>query len=390
VSRTILADRAEIDSEGSSYDEEDRVERFRAIFSDLPDPRDINALHDLTEILFIALLATLAGASGCAAIAEFGVAKEALLREILELEYGIPSHDTFSRVFRMLDPAAFEQVFIRFMREFGEAAGIPAASGVVAFDGKSLRRAYEKGRAHMPPLMVTAWATGIRMVLAQTQAPNGNEVKATLDLLKLLDLKGCIVTTDALHCHRQMAKDVRAAGADYALKVKDNQPVLVAAAEAALAAAGARAKHAETNDEGHGRIERRRAVVVAAKDLAKKHKFEGLSAVGRIESWRTVNGRTSTFVHLILLSKVMPPAELLETVREHWSIENRQHWPLDVTFREDDSRARKDNAPRNLAVLRRLSMNILRAHPAKSSMNLKRQHAGWNDRFLLELFTHVR
>jgi len=123
------------------------VERFRAIFSDLPDPRDINALHDLTEILFIALLATLAGASGCAAIAEFGVAKEALLREILQLEHGIPSHDTFSRVFRMLDPAAFEQVFIRFMREFGEAAGIAAASGVVAFDGKSLRRAYEKGRA---------------------------------------------------------------------------------------------------------------------------------------------------------------------------------------------------------------------------------------------------
>ena len=366
------------------------MERFRAIFSDLPDPRDINALHDLTEILFIALLATLSGASGCAAIAEFGIAKEALLREILELEHGIPSHDTFSRVFRMLDPAAFEQVFIRFMREFGEAAGIPAASGVVAFDGKSLRRAYEKGRAHMPPLMVSAWATNTRMVLAQTQAPNGNEVKGTLDLLKLLDLKGCIVTTDALHCHRQMAKDVRAAGADYALKVKDNQPALVAAAEAALAAAGARAKHAETNDNDHGRIERRRAIVVAAKDLAKKHKFEGLSAVGRIESWRTVNGRTSTFVHLILLSKVMSPAELLETVREHWSIENRQHWPLDVTFREDDSRARKDNAPRNLAVLRRLSMNILRAHPAKSSMNLKRQHAGWNDRFLLELLTHVR
>jgi predicted transposase YbfD/YdcC len=386
----ILADGTEIDSERSSYDEEDRVERFRAIFSDLPDPRDINALHDLTEMLFIALLATLSGASGCAAIAEFGVAKETLLREILELEHGIPSHDTFSRVFRMLDPAAFEQVFIRFMREFGEAAGIPAASGVVAFDGKSLRRAYEKGRAHMPPLMVTAWATNTRMVLAQTQAPNGNEVKGTLDLLKLLDLKGCIVTTDALHCHRQMAKDVRAVGADYALKVKNNQPALVAAAEAALAAAGSRVKHAETLDNDHGRIERRRAIVVAAKDLAKTHKFEGLSAVGRIESWRTVNGRTSTFVHLILLSKVMPPAKLLETVREHWSIENRQHWPLDVTFREDDSRARKDNAPRNLAVLRRLSMNILRAHPAKSSMNLKRQHAGWNDRFLLELLTHVR
>jgi len=366
------------------------MEKFRAIFAGLPDPRDINALHDLTEILFIALLATLSGATGCAAMAEFGVAKEGFLRGILELKHGIPSHDTFSRVFRLLDPTAFGEVFARFMREFGEAAGIAPASGVVAFDGKSLKRSYEKGRAHMPPLMVSAWATATRMVLAQTQAPNGNEVQGTLELLKLLNLEGCVVTTDALHCHRRMAKAVCAAGADYAFKVKDNQPALVADAEAVLAAAGAQTPHAETHDKAHGRIERRRAIVVAAKHLAKKHKFEGLTAVGRIESWRTVNGRASKHDHLILLSKVMSPAELLTTVREYWSIENRQHWVLDVVFSEDESRARKDNAPRNLATLRRLSLNVLSAHPAKTSMNLKRQHAGWNDQFLLELLTHVR
>jgi predicted transposase YbfD/YdcC len=366
------------------------MEKFRAIFLELPDPRDINALHDLTEILFIALLATLSGATGCAAMAEFGAAKEGLLRGILALEHGIPSHDTFSRVFRLLDPKAFGEVFTRFMQAFGEAAGIRAPSGVVAVDGKSLKRSYEKGRAHMPPLMVTAWAVTTRMVLAQTQAPNGNEVQATLDLLKLLSLAGCVVTGDALHCHRKTAKAVRATRADYALKLKDNQPALVADAEAVLAAAGSAAPHAETQEKAHGRIERRRAVVVAARHLAQKHKFDGLTAVGRIESWRTLNGRTSTHTHLILLSKVMSPAELLVTVREHWSIENQQHWVLDVVFSEDESRARKDNAPRNLAILRRLSMNVLRAHPAKTSMNLKRQRAGWNDQFLLQLLTYMR
>lgn len=365
------------------------MEKFRVIFSDLPDPRDCTAQHDLTEMLFIALAATLCGAQSCAEMAEFGVAKESLLRRFLTLEHGIPSHDTFSRVFRRLDPEAFAETFRGFMAAFGAAARLAAPSGVVAIDGKSLRGAYEAGQAHMPVMMVSAWGARTRMVLGQSVAPNGNEVAGALALLKLLTLQGCVVTADALHCHRAMAGAIREAKADYALKLKANQPALLADAEAALAAA-ARPTRAETAEQAHGRTERRTAVVVAAPRLARKHRFPGLCAVARIEAWRTQGTKTSHHVYHLLLSKRFPAAEVLALVREHWSIENCLHWPLDVVFQEDLSRTRKDNAPQNLAALRHLALNILRNHPKKSSLNLKRRRAGWDDTFLLELMTHVR
>lgn len=364
------------------------METFHIIFSELPDPRDCTAQHDLTEMVFIALAASLCGAQSCAEMAEFGVAKEPLLREFLTLEHGIPSHDTFSRVFRRLDPEAFAAAFGRFMRAFGETARLAPTSGVVALDGKSLKGAYDKGRAYMPKMMVSAWGAQTRMVLAQTAAPDGNEVEGALALLKLLRLEGCVVTADALHCHRAMAGAIRQAKADYALKLKANQPALLRDAEAALA--GAPGRPAETTDAAHGRIERRTAVVAAAPQLARKHRFPGLAAVARIEAWRTLDDRTSHRVHHVLLSKRFSPATVLALVREHWSIENGLHWPLDVVFQEDLCRSRKDNAPQNLAVLRHLSMNILRAHPKKTSLNLKRRRAGWDDTFLLELLTHVR
>ena len=176
------------------------MEKFSQCFSDLPDPRADNALHDLTEILFIPLLATLCGAQTCCDIALFAKTKEPLLRTVLDLAYGVPSHDTFSRVFRMLDPKAFEKAFRRFMRAFAEAT-----EGVVALDGKALGRAYEGGKSHMPPIMVTAWSAQTRMALANVLAPGNNEAAAALELVGLLTLKGCVVTTDALHCHRAMA-----------------------------------------------------------------------------------------------------------------------------------------------------------------------------------------
>jgi len=374
------------------------MEKFEVIFSELPDPRDCTAQHDLTDMLFIAFAATLCGAQSCVEMAEFGLAKEPLLRQFLRLEHGIPSHDTFSRVFRLLDPEAFAAAFGRFMQAFGEAARIEAPAGVVALDGKSLKGAYETGRACMPRMMVSAWGAQTRMVLAQTAAPNGNEVEGALALLKLLRLEGCVVTADALHCHRTMAGAIREAKADYALKLKANQPALLADAEAALAAAGERAKRAESTDQAHGRIERRTAVVAAAPQLARKHRFPNLAArgspaasgVARIEAWRTLDGRTSHRAYHVLLSKRFSPNKVLAVVREHWSIENGLHWPLDVVFQEDLCRTRKDNAPRNLATLRHLSLNVLRANPKKSSLNLKRRRAGWDDAFLLELLTHVR
>jgi predicted transposase YbfD/YdcC len=338
---------------------------FRAAFADLPDPRDVNAQHDLTELLFIALAACLCGAQTCCGMAEFGRAKEDLLRRFLALKHGIPSHDTFSRVFRLLDPAAFAATFARFMAAFGETARIEAPAGVVAVDGKSLRRAYEAGRAHMPPLLVQAWGTQTRMLLAQRVAPAGNEVEGTLALLSLLSLDGCIVTADALHCHRRMAAAVRAAGADYSLVVKGSQPGLLREARAALDVAGAEAPAAETRETAHGRLERRRATVAPAPGMAERHRFPNLVAVGRIETWRTVGSKTQHRIRHLLLSQMLTPVELLTVVRAHWTLENRLHWPLDVVLDEDLARARKDHAPENLALLRRLTLNILRAHPGK-------------------------
>jgi predicted transposase YbfD/YdcC len=360
------------------------MERFSQCFSKLPDPRAGNALHDLTEILFIALLATLCGAQTCCDIALFAQTKTALLRTVLVLAHGVPSHDTFSRVFRMLDPKAFEKAFREFMRAFAESV-----QGVVALDGKALRRAYDSGKSHMPPVMVTAWSTQTRMALANVLAPGNNEAAAALQLIGLLTLKGCIVTADALHCHRAMAAAIVEQGGDYALAVKDNQPALRRDAKAAVAAATRHGASATvTADNHHGRQETRVAVVAPAGEMAERHKFPGLQAVAQITSKR---GGDSTVERYFLLSRQWRPAELLRIVRSHWSIENSLHWPLDVLLDEDLARSRKDNAPANLAVLRRLALNVARAHPdTKTSLRGKLKRAGWDDAFLLDMLRHMR
>jgi predicted transposase YbfD/YdcC len=362
------------------------LDRFAECFSPLVDFRKNQAQHDLTEMLFIALLATLCGATSCCDIALFGRSKEALLRTILVLEHGIPSHDTFSRIFRILDPKSFEKVFRRFTEAFATTTKI---KGVVALDGKALRRAYDSGRSHMPPVMVTAWSAQTRMALANVLAPGNNEAAGALQLIALLQLKGCVVTADALHCHREMAKAIVERGGDYVLAVKNNQPSLLRDAKAAIAeAARQKAKQATTEDAGHGRKERRTAIVAPVKDMAEKHDFPGLKAVARITSKR---GRDKTVQRYFLLTQCYTPAQLLRIVREHWGIENVLHWTLDVVLDEDQARSRKDNAPANLAVLRRLALNIARAHPdTKTSLRGKLKRAAWDDSFLVDMLLNMR
>jgi predicted transposase YbfD/YdcC len=362
------------------------LDRFGECFSPLVDPRKNQAQHDLTEILFIALLATLCGATSCCDVALFGRAKEALLRTVLVLEHGIPSHDTFSRVFRLLDPESFEKIFRRFTKAFATAARI---TGVVALDGKALRRAYQSGQSHMPPVMVTAWSATTRMALANVLAPGNNEAAGALQLIALLQLKGCVVTADALHCHREMAKAIVERGGDYVLAVKNNQPGLLHDAKAAIAAAKRnKAKQATTADAGHGRKETRTAIVAAVKEMAEKHNFPGLKAVACITSKR---GRDKTFQRYFLLTQCYTPAELLRIVRQHWGIENVLHWTLDVVLDEDQARSRKDHAPANLAVLRRLALNIARAHPdTKTSLRGKLKRAAWDDSFLVDMLLNMR
>ena len=348
------------------------------------DPRKNQAQHDLTEILFIALLATLCGATTCCDIALFGRAKETLLRSILVLEHGIPSHDTFSRVFRILDPDSFEKVFRRFTKAFATAIKI---KGVVALDGKALRRAYDRGQSHMPPVMVTAWSA--RMALVNVLAPGNNEAAGALHLVELLQLKGCVVTADALHCHRGMAKAIVERGGDYVLAVKNNQPGLLRDAKAAISSAERKkARQATTEEFGHDRKETRTAIVAPVRDMAEEHNFPGLKAVARITSKR---GRDKTVERYFLLTQCYTPAELLRIVREHWGIENVLHWTLDVVLDEDQTRSRKDHAPANLAVLRRLALNIARAHPdTKTSLRGKLKRAAWDDSFLVDMLLNMR
>jgi predicted transposase YbfD/YdcC len=365
------------------------MKSFAACFADLPDPRAENALHDLRELLFIALLATLCGATSCTDMALFARTKAYLLEPILTLPHGLPSHDTFSRVFRMLDPQAFERSFQRFMKAFAKAARIKRPQGVVAVDGKALRRGYERGKAHMPPVMVTLWAAQTRMALANMLAPNNNEAAAAQQLIQLIQLKGCVVTADALHCHRAMARAITDRGGDYVLAVKDNQPALLADAKAAIAAAKRKgATRLATAELNHGRAEKRSAVVATVKEMGQKHDFPGLKAVACITSKRAKDDTVSRY---FLMSQSYSRTKLLRIVRQHWGIENCLHWPLDVVLDEDLARNRKDNGPANLATLKRLALNIARAHPdTKTPLRAKLKRAGWDDAFLFDMLGHMR
>lgn len=366
------------------------MRKFRRIFRTVPDPRADNSWHDLLDVLFIAFAAVLCGAEGASDMAEFGEAKEGLLRQILRLEHGIPSHDTFSRVFRLLDPQAFEQAFRRFMSAFAKSNGLNL-SGVVAIDGKALRGAYERGRSSTPLHMINVWAAGARVVLAQCKAPGRNEVLGALEVLDLLSLNGCIVTADALHCHRAFAGKILARGGHYALALKENQSALFADAARLFRRLRERSVAEQLEPSTHDRREWRRAAVVRDTSLAATHDFPGIVAVARVSCRRRPRGgRSEPLVRYFLLSKYIPAKRLLQVTRSHWSIENQLHWILDVIFDEDGNRARKDNAPENLAILRGLAVNVLRAHPSRISMRRKVKRAGWDDSFLLSMLGQMR
>ena len=270
------------------------MQTILSILHEVHDPRDFNARHDLSSILFIALVATLCGSKTCVDYADFASANEDMLAEMVDLAHGAPSHDCFSRIFRLLDANEVSAAMTRFSQAMREALGLGPIKGVVAVDGKSLRRGYDRGRSFMPPLMISVWDAETRVSIAACRAPGGNEVAGTLAILKTLVLKGCIVTADALHCHPAMAQAVKAAGADYALGLKGNHGPLHAAAVAAFAKADTQSQLSfyETTERGHDREEWRCASVVERPQDAPA--FPGLAAIGRIESERRCGGKTQT------------------------------------------------------------------------------------------------
>ncbi len=367
------------------------METIVSIFREVHDPRDVNSRHLVSSMLFIALAATLCGAKNAVDVADFGEANAAILGEIVDLPHGVPSHDSFSRLFRLLDPTELATALTRFSRALRAALGLGAPGGVVAVDGKSLRRGYERGRAFMPPLMVSVWDAETRLSIATQHAEGGDEVGATLAVLKSLVLKGCVITADALHCHPRMAAAARAAGAHYALGLKGNHGPLHRAAIAAFARADATGKLAvhERRESGHDRQERRRVTVIARPPEAPA--FPGLAALARIEAERkSPSGKIETATRYVALSKRLSPSRVLEVTRAHWSVENNLHWQLDVVFNEDDARTRKNYGPQNLAVIRRMALDILRAHPDERSISRKMKRAAWSQEFFFELFTQMR
>lgn len=358
------------------------MEKFSAYFAAVDDPRADNTRYDLLELMFVALAAVLCGAEDCTDMALFAQSKLAFLRQVVKLEHGPPSHDTFSRVFRRLKPEPFEAAFAKFTRAF---AG--ALTGVVAIDGKALRGAYERGRKTTPLHLVNVWAAEARLVIGQRLAPGRNEVLGAQQALALLNLEGCIVTADALHCRADTAQAILDAGGDYALALKANHPTLLAQAQALVETADSADEATSGPIKAHDRIESRTARVVPARAMD----FPKLAAVARVETRRKSPGEQElVIVRWFLLSTQLCARRMLDVAQTHWTIENQLHWVLDVVLDEDAARSRKDNAPQNLALLRKLALNTLRQHPDKGSIKGKIKRAGWDDAFLLSLLSHMR
>jgi predicted transposase YbfD/YdcC len=364
---------------------------IRTHFADLKDPRlDRTRLHNLMDILIIALCAVISGADGWLDIAAYGVAKYDWLRTFLELPNGIPSHDTFRRVFCLLEPTTFLECFQHWIDALSEELGIKR----IAIDGKSLRRSFDRATGQAALHLVSAWATEQHLVLGQVAVDSkSNEITAIPKLLELLDVSGAIVTIDAMGCQKDIAAKVRKGGGDYVLSVKDNQPHLLediqACFEKGLDTNFAALEHSyhEESYQGHGRVETHTVyTIVNPTGLRQLAQWKDLRAITLLISQRQEVGKELTEeVRYYIGSKAAKAKAYASYIRGHWGIENGQHWVLDVCFQEDQCRMRTDHSPENMALLRRLALSLLKQHSGQGSVRGKRLQSGWNDQFLAEI-----
>jgi predicted transposase YbfD/YdcC len=362
-------------------------------FQDLADPRvKRTRRHHLLDIVVITICAVIAGAESWDDIELFGETKADWLATFLALPNGIPSHDTFNRVFAALDPAAFRERFTAWMQSV--ITHLPAQ--VIAVDGKTVRGSADRFHDQAAIHLVSAWAATNRMILAQVKVDaKSNEITAIPDVLRNLVLSGCFVTLDAMGCQRAIAQQILDQGGEYVLALKDNQPLLAEEVRDAFAAAD---QYEDTTvlltawpdlEKRHGRLTRRTATLMTDPEvlawLQTEHAWPGLTAVGRVTSERHIGETTTQDTRYYLLSRVLGPQALIDAVRSHWGIENQVHWVLDVTFGEDASRIRAGYAAENLAVVRHIALNLLRREPSRRSMKGKRLKAALDTAFLLRV-----
>ncbi|MCB0156365.1 MAG: ISAs1 family transposase [Anaerolineae bacterium] len=365
-------------------------------FADIDDPRyQHSPPHHLIDIITIAICGVICGADDWVAIEEFGQAKQEWFKTFLRLPNGIPSHDTFGQIFAQLDPDQFRESFIRWVTALSDLT----AGEIIPIDGKTLRGsgAKELGRAAIH--MISAWASQNRLVLGQVKvADKSNEITAIPELLRLLAIKGCIITIDAMGCQTEIASQIISQEADYVLALKDNHKQLHHEVQRLFTDALANPtttipyQFDQTVAKDHGRIEIRRCWTIEAPDyiayLDPQQRWPGLKSVVRIETERRVGAETSREIRHYLASLAGDPTHLNHVIRTHWHIENKLHWLLDVAFREDDCRVRQGHAPENLAILRHIALNLLKQEQtAKVGIRNKRLKAGWDNDYLLKVLS---
>lgn len=365
-------------------------------FASVPDPRIARTrAHELLDMIVMAVCAVICGADGWTDIETFGKAKRKWLKRLLKLPNGIPSHDTFGRVFARLDPVAFQESFTRWMQVVEERT----TGQVIALDGKVLRGSHDAAAGRSAIDMISAWATANRVVLGQRKVnEKSNEITAIPELLQVLEITGCIVTIDAMGCQKDVAAKIVERGGDYVLALKANQKGLAEDVTTLFEWAQSiqfealRHDSARQVSKGHGRVEIRQCWSISdltsrsVRDLRHADAWKHLRSVVMVQATRQSGATTTVETRYYLSSLDQSARQILQATRAHWGIENQLHWVLDVTFNEDRCRVRKDHAPANLAVLRHIALNLLRHEKtAKNSVKTKRLKAGWEDEYLLKV-----
>ena len=364
---------------------------FADHFSELPDPRlDRQKRHPLMEILFIAVCAVICGATSFVDMADFGKAKMDWLKERLDLEYGIPSHDTFGRVFSLIDPEAFRACFIDWTQSISEAVG----GDIIAFDGKTLRQSFDTATGMSAIHVMNAWSNANDFCLGQMKVDGkSNEITAMPALLKMMDIKGSVVTADALNCQKDIAEQIVDQGGDYVLALKGNHQFLYEDVKLFFKDAISDGFDVcygfyESDDYGHGRIENRKYYSVGVDQLEflrNKDEWKGLKSIVCVESRRCSKG-TESIEMRYFISSLDKNNHIARSIRHHWNVENKLHWVMDMDFDEDACRVRTDHAPENFAMIRQIAHNLIKQESYKNvSVRRKINKAGWDNDFLARI-----